>query len=90
LLPNQKHRIIKALQELGYVVGSTGSTAGDAKALKSADIGISLKGSPAVTKDAADMLLLKKEEPLQTLLNAVKLGTQQPSLSLLQSYIPLK
>jgi len=67
-------------------VGSTGSTAGDAKALKSADIGISLKGSPAVTKDAADMLLLKKEEPLQTLLNAVKLGTQQPK-SLRHSYI---
>ena len=57
--PLQKLQIVKACQRNSYVVAVVGDGINDSPALKQADIGISmgLSGS-AITKDAADMLLI--------------------------------
>jgi Mg2+-importing ATPase len=59
--PNQKERIILALQKTGYVVGYMGDGINDAPALHAADVGISVNTAVDVAKDAADMLLLEQD-----------------------------
>jgi len=59
--PNQKERIILALQKTGHVVGYMGDGINDAPALHAADVGISVDTAVDVAKDAADLLLLEKE-----------------------------
>ena len=58
--PNQKERIILALQKTGHVVGYMGDGINDAPALHAADVGISVNTAVDVAKDAADLLLLEK------------------------------
>lgn len=59
--PNQKERIILALQKTGHVVGYMGDGINDAPALHAADVGISVSTAVDVAKDAADLLLLERD-----------------------------
>jgi Mg2+-importing ATPase len=61
LSPDQKSRIIKALQSRGAVVGYLGDGINDAPALKLADIGLSVEGASGVAQAAADMILLASD-----------------------------
>jgi Mg2+-importing ATPase len=60
LSPLHKERIVKALQNTGYVVGFLGDGINDAAALKAADVGISVDSAVDVAKESADIVLLEK------------------------------
>ncbi len=59
--PNQKERIILALQKTRHVVGYMGDGINDAPALHAADVSLSVDTAVDVAKDAADFVLLKKD-----------------------------
>ncbi len=59
--PNQKERIVRALQKMGAVVGFLGDGVNDALALHTADIGISVSNAVDIAREASDFVLLKKE-----------------------------
>jgi Mg2+-importing ATPase len=59
--PEQKSRIIRTARTLGLDVGFLGDGVNDAVALHDADVGISVDTATDVAKDAADILLLKKD-----------------------------
>jgi Mg2+-importing ATPase len=79
--PNQKERIILALQKMGHVVGYLGDGINDAPSLHDADIGISVDQAVDVAKEAADFVLLRRdldvlragiEEGRRTFANTIK------------------
>jgi Mg2+-importing ATPase len=59
--PNQKEHIIHALRTAGHSVGFLGDGINDAAALHAADVGISVDSATDVTRQAADVVLLRKE-----------------------------
>ena len=61
LTPDQKARIVHALQARGTVTGFLGDGINDAPALKVADVGLSVEGASGVAQAAADMILLASD-----------------------------
>ncbi len=59
--PQQKERIIGALQQAGHAVGYMGDGINDAPALHLADVGISVEGAVDVARESADIVLLKRD-----------------------------
>ncbi len=72
--PNQKERILAALRKAGNVVGYMGDGINDASALHAADVGISVESAVDVAKEAADIVLLRRD--LLVLAEGVRLGRQ--------------
>jgi Mg2+-importing ATPase len=67
--PEQKVRIIRALQASGHVVGYMGDGINDAPGLRAADVSVSVNNAVDVARDAADFILLHKS--LHELINGV-------------------
>ena len=59
--PNQKERLILALQKMGHVVGYMGDGINDAPALHASDVGLSVDKAVDVAKEAADFVLLERD-----------------------------
>ncbi|WP_232476262.1 magnesium-translocating P-type ATPase [Flavisphingomonas formosensis] len=59
--PDQKLRIVRALQLRGHTVGFIGDGINDAPAIRAADVGLSVDGATDVAREAADMILLDQD-----------------------------
>lgn len=61
LTPLHKARIVQQMRANGHVVGFLGDGINDAPALRAADIGISVDTAVDIAKEAADLIMLKKD-----------------------------
>lgn len=59
--PQQKERIVRALQCTGHSVGYLGDGINDAPALHAADVGISVAEAVDVARESADIILLSRD-----------------------------
>ena len=57
VLPEEKFRLVQALQQSGHVVGMSGDGVNDAPALKQAEVGIAVANATDVAKAAASLVL---------------------------------
>src|SRR4029079_8659391 len=59
--PQQKERIVRALQKHGHSVGYLGDRINHAPDLHAADVGISVEGAVDVARESADIILLSRD-----------------------------
>jgi Mg2+-importing ATPase len=59
--PQQKERIVRALQRTGHSVGYLGDGINDAPALHAADVGISVAEAVDVARESADIILTSRD-----------------------------
>ncbi len=82
VLPETKLKIIKSLQKK-YEVGFIGEGINDAPALKEANVAIAVKGAAEISKEVADIILLKDD--LKTIVEGIRRGRN--IFSNIQKYI---
>ena len=85
LSPVQKARIIRVLKEEGNIVGYMGDGINDSPSIHNAEVGISVDTAVDVTKETADIILLKKN--LNVLTDGVIEGRK--TFGNLQKYIKM-
>ena len=59
--PAQKNRVVAMLRARGHVVGFIGDGINDAPAIHTADVGISVSNAVDVAREAADLILLRRD-----------------------------
>ncbi|MDA3945405.1 MAG: cation-transporting P-type ATPase [Helicobacteraceae bacterium] len=72
MLPEDKYRVVKLLQENGEIVAVTGDGANDVPALKAADLGIAMGSGSEAARATANMILLNND--LSIIIEAIRQG----------------